>query len=369
MATPEQLNLIPRNLGGTENLYENLPFVGSVEFQDGLIASMPVIGFLFLSGIIIPDAYSQFRLVLVGIGAMASLIALLVKPNYLTLTEFLQLQREYRSKPKEFSKSLDKSIETVRVNEDSDTRTKLGINKIYPEYNVVEREDGVMVSVVEVSGVDIDVLGMEGDWNSYATELMNIMTGQVEEDIQFFMPMRQYDPSAQASRLDSRLDDPRIADDALLAQYARDRIQFHRAMAERAFYRKYYIIVKTNPSEVVSKSDYQQTGMVAILDNFPVVGEGLKGIYMGLKNIQFGMLSDRELTYKQLDLANEKAAQYRSIFDGVAGNAWVLTGNEIGIILKEFWEGVSISEDQKENYLREQPYVLGPEDLNDEGGE
>jgi hypothetical protein len=254
-------------------------------------------------------------------------------------------------------------VETVKVNEDPDTRNKLGINRIYPNYNVVEREDGSMLSFIELSGVDIEVLGTQGEWNTHASGLMNTLNGNVDEDIQIFMPMRQYDPTAQVSLIEERSNDPEIMDDDLLTWYSLDRINFHQAMAEEGFYRKFYVIIRTNKSEVVSESSYQQTGIPAILDNIPI--SGLKDLYTALRDTQFGILSDREVKNKQLTQANEKANSYAQIFSGKSGGSTrVLSGNEIGVLLKEFWEGRNIGEDQAEEYLRNEPYVMGPDSLD-----
>lgn len=367
MAAPDpRQRVIPENVGGSQNFYEDLPIVGTVEFMDGLIATIPVIGFMVLSGSIIPEDQSQLRLVFIGLGTCISVIALLAKPNYLTLNEFIQLHREYRSKDKEFDKDLSKTVETVKVNEDPDTRNKIGINKIYPNYNVVEREDGRMLSFIELSGVDLEILGTQAEWDDHAAALMHTLNGNVDEDIQIFMPMRQYDPTAQVAQIEERSNDAEIASDDLLTWYSIDRINFHQAMAEEGFYRKFYIIIRTDESEVLSESSYQQTGMVALLDNIPI--PGLKEVYTGIMNKQFGLLSDREVQNKQLTKANEKASSYAQLFSGKSGGRTrILSGNEIGVLLKEYWEGTSIGEDQAEEYLRTQPYVMGPENLQNRG--
>lgn len=357
----DKQKLIPDNIGGSENFYDDLPIVGTVEFMDGLIATIPVLGFMILSGSVIPEGQSQLQLVFIGMGASVSVIALLVKPNYLTLNEFISVHRNYRDKDRELDKDLSKTVETVKVNEDPDTRNKLGINRIYPNYNVVEREDGSMLSFIELSGVDIEVLGTQQEWRSHASALMNTLNGNVDEDIQIFMPMRQYDPTAQVSMLEERSNDPKIMDDDLLTWYSIDRINFHQAMAEEGFYRKFYVIIRTNKSEVVSENAYQQTGIVAVLDS---IHPALKQMYTSIRDMQFGILSPREVKNKQLNQANEKATSYATIFEGKSGGQTrVLSGNEIGVLMKEFWEGRNIGEDQAEEYLRTQPYVMGPENL------
>lgn len=356
-------SIIPDNIGGSENFYDDLPIVGTVEFMDGLLATIPVIGFMVLSGSLIPESQSQLRLIFIGMGASISMIALLVKPSYMSLNQFISLHREYRNREKNLEKDLSKSVETVKVNEDPDTRNTIGINRIYPEYNVVEREDGIMLSFIELSGVDLEVLGTQSEWYDHASDLMNVLNGNVDEDIQIFMPMRQYDPTVQVSQIEERSTDPEIMNDDLLTWYSIDRINFHQAMAEEGFYRKFYVIIKTDRGEVMSENAYQQTGVAAMLDNLPF--DGLKEMYTAIRGAQFGYLSDREIENKQLNKANEKAASYSQLFSGKAGGQTrVLSGNEIGVLMKEFWEGRNIGEDQAENYLREQPYVMGPEELD-----
>lgn len=357
--------LIPSNLGGTENFFDDVPFVGTVEFKDGLVVSAIIMFFLFLGDLIVPPEYGIIRIVLLAISAIISLVLLIAKPNYLTLYESLQQQWSFFRREKSYNKDISKSFKSVTTSEDNDTRELIGVDRVYPEYNVIEKHNGTMISMIELSGVDLNVTATRSDWRTYQQRFVNKLEGNIDDRIQIYMPMRQYDPSHQISAHETRLEDDKISEDNLLRNYVQDRIAFHKYYAEDGYYRKYYLIVKTDRDEVVMSKDFEKSGIEKVASRF---GGGIQKIFAGKKTKDIG-LSEREIEHKQLTEASEKAQKYAQLFDEGGGgsdggqNAGVLSGERAAIILKEFWEGDRITEDKQDGLIREKPFVMAPDHL------
>lgn len=353
---------IPKNLGGTDNLYDDLPLVGSVQVKDGFIALIPVVIGLYATPAI-PETFGQYRLILVGLGLSISASLLLAKPHYLTLSEWISVRRSYRKRPKEHTRNLDQTIASVKTNEEPDTREQIGVEKIYPEYGVVEKPNGDMLTYIRMSGVNLDILAGKQEWEDRAYAFKDVLETHIQDDIQLYMPMRQYDPSEQISLFNNRLENPKIKENPFMVNYLLDRMDFHQIIAEEGFYRRYYCVVRTKKTEVVSESDYRQTGIEAFLDN---ISPKLKEIYVDAAQNSRGYLSNDEIIQKQLEIAVDKAGRVGSSFEGqVAGSTKVLGGNEVGVLLKEVWTGRTIGREEEQNFLREDPIIMGPESMQD----
>lgn len=355
---------IPENLGGTDNLYDDLPLVGSVQVIDGFIAMVPIIATLYATPLI-PDQYAQYQLVLIGFGVALSATVLIAKPDYLTLVQWLSVQKNYRTEPDEYKRNLDQTLESVKTNDNPDTREQIGIEKIYPNKGVVEKPDGKVVGYIKMSGVNLDILAGQAELENHAFAFKDFLESQVEDDIQFSMPMRQYDPSEQVSMFNSRLDDPEVDENPFLVKYLFDRMEFHEIMAREGFYRQYYCLVETEKHAGVSDTAYKQSGIESVLDS---ISPQLRKVYVS----SFGKsyFKPEEIKQKQIEVAQEKTRKLASGLDGkVAGNATVLDSDQIGVLLKEFWSGKTLGREEEKGFVRQQPIIMGAESLHEKDGD
>lgn len=361
--------IIPTNLGGTDYLYEDLPLVGRVEFEDALIALVPIFAAFYIAASI-PNNLQFLSIFLYAIGAFSSYALLSIKPDYMSLYDYLNLEYDFRVKRNhEFEKQRNKTIEALRDSGASakDTRELIRLERIYPNHGIIERPDGVMVGFVKMSGVNLDITGTNAELSQHVQALQSVMNDRVEEDIQLYLPKRQYDPSEHISKLDDRLSDPEATQNQLLQEYILDRMDFHQILSERGFYRQYYVVVNVGPSEVVANKKYKKSGLAKVIEGIPL--PMIEEFYYFFTNVSRGLLSTEEIRYKQMEKCEdkcEKVAQYMS--GNIGGRTEVLDATESAVVLKEFWQGRTVTSDEAEGLIREQPYVMGGEEEAEESG-
>lgn len=353
---------IPENLGGTENLLDDAPLVGSVELSDGIVAFGPAGLSIFVFEQIFPQSLAGAGFA-VSIGlAVAGLLLLFVKPNHLTLSQWASMIIKHKRRNKDIRKNFDRS-DGVKVNSDDDTRAKIGVEKIYPEHNAIEKPLGELVGLVEIDGLNL-YNATQSEISNHIAQYTNFVNTQVEDDFQLYLPMRQYDPTEKVKRLEDRLNnEAKVANTPFLREYAQDRILWLSFMADKAYTREYYAIIETTESEVVSENTLEASMVANFFSNFGAFGELLGDIWLGATGGATGRMSKKEIKSRQLKEHQRKLDQFKQGFEqGTGSGTAIVSGDELGVILKEFWEGIDVRENEKENFVRRNPYVMGESD-------
>jgi hypothetical protein len=357
---------IPNNLGGTDML--RIPFIGAVVFSDALVAFAPAMFTLFVLNQVVPAEVGYITLVASGVVGLFGLMFLLAKPDYLSLSEWLQNYRAFRGRPDSVEKTVatDGGVDRhgVPVSAGTDTRELTKVDKIYPREGAVLLEDGSMVGAVECGGVNLDT-ATGSEWQIYASKFANWFNTQVTYDLQFYMPMRQFDPTTQMDMYFSRLDDDDVADNRILRNYVEDRAAWMQATAAESYVREFYVLFRVNRSEVLT-NQFDQGDLERNLKKLPV-GDSLEDFIKGLRGTDTSTtLSEREIKDRQLREVNRRQ-------DSVAGGLGLggknqvtpVDGDHLGVLLKEYWEGTIVRDDEAENFVRKSPFVTGGNSVAD----
>lgn len=361
---------IPDNLGGTDNFFDNAPLVGAVQMSDGAVAFGPSLFLLFLFENILPQQFAIVGFFFSGVAALVGAAALLAKPSYLTLGEWISDIRRFRNEPDVYRKALpngeggddeDGDTESIQVNSDQDTRSKIDIERIYPEYGAVERPDESLVGIVRIRGLNLDAASQQ-QLGQKIQQFDDFINRQLQEDIQLYMPMRQFDPTKQVDMYEERLEDSRvIQNDPLLQEYISDRISFVTAMSLGSYIRRFYLICEVPKHELITE-EAQAAEMKRVLEQFPL-GQLWANLYVAIKGGNLTMMNDREMKNRQLDRLEDRRGELASQIEGKLGcSTESLDADEVGVLLKEFWEGVHVNEDEKDGFVRRNPYVKGESD-------
>jgi len=365
---PTSQATIPKNLGGTDYLYEDLPVIGNVMLSDAGVIAVPIfIGLSIVDSLPTELSFLSIPTYLVTIFIAFALLK--IKPSYMSLTEFLVEYKDFRlEKIGTFHKNTEPLQELIQEGSGSeDTRQKVGLDRMYPQYGVAKPldEDSV-VSIVKFEGKNMDMQGMGAEVQSNVNKFQEFLDDRLDTDIQLYLPKRQYDPSRQVQALQSRKADPEIREDEGLQLYLEDRIQFHRNLSERGFYRQYYVVIKTDPDEVISGSKYSKSGLERLADEDPT--NILSNLYTYSAR-RSKRITDSEARFRQVVLARQKADEIGQKMSGFAGDYHVLDGQEYLAILKEFWNSETITKEESEGLMRTKPYVTGntEDDTDDDG--
>lgn len=356
--------IIPNNLGGTDILLDDVPGVGAVEFNDALYAFGPGVIVLLASEQIIPPAYSDISLFL-SIGTfILGLSFLILKPDYMTLSGWIKTVRKYRKLDKNIILNLTESDGEL-VNADRDTREEINIERIYPQEHTIERSDGSLVGIIRIKGLNL--------YNAPQSEVQreiqaydNFLNTQLNQDFQLYLPMRRFDPSSKINHLKERLDDEKVATDEFLRTYAEDRMLWLDMVSQQSYTRNYYAVIETSRSEVVSDQYGSESNTAQILRSLG--GEGLAKAWIGITGSVTGQLETSRIDDEKFEKHEKKMNDFSDDFERALGtNAEIVNGNQLGVILKEFWEGIEIRDDQTESFVKGSKFVKG--NLDKERGE
>lgn len=361
---------IPENLGGTDNFFDNAPLVGAVQLSDGVVAFGPSLFLLFLFENILPQSLAVVGFFFSGVVALVGAAALLAKPSYLTLGDWISDIRRFRNEPDVYRKALPNgeggddeggNTESIEVNSDQDTRSKIDIDRIYPKYGAIERPDESVVGIVRIRGLNLDAAAPE-QLAGKVNQFDDFINQQLQEDIQLYMPMRQFDPTKQVDMYEDRLENSRLVqNDPLLQEYISDRISFVTAMSLGSYIRRFYLVCEVPKHELITE-EAQAAEMKRVLEQFPL-GSLLSAIYVTVKGSNLSMMSDKEMKTRQLERLEERRDELASQIEGRLGcSTESLNADEAGVLLKEFWEGVHVNEDEQDGFVRKNPYVKGEAD-------
>jgi len=362
---------IPDNLGGTETFLDNAPLVGAVQLSDGAIAFGPALFILFVSQNVLPQQFAFLGFGISGIVALIGGLVLLAKPSYLTLGDWISDIRRFRKEPDVYRKALpnesndsNDDTESIEVNSDQDTRSKINVERIYPEYGVVERPDESAVGVIRVRGLNLDAASPE-QLEGKVRQFDDFINRQLQEDIQIYMPMRQFDPTEQIDMYEDRLENSRLVqNDPLLQEYINDRISFITALSMGSYIRRFYILCEMPKYEILTE-EAQAGEFRRVVEQIPVLGELIAALYVYSKGSSLTMKNEKELKNQQLERLDERRTEIANQVEGKLGcSTEALGADEVGVLLKEFWEGVDITEDEKEGFIRRKPYVKGESDYD-----
>lgn len=354
--------LIPEQIGGSEYLFNDAPAIGSVKIIDGVIAGSPGVLSIYILGPFIPNGYEIVTGIISLTFFVAGFLALLLKPNHIGLKE--HMERAYRFKFKTDKKRrnvlADGGIQEFVENpdeivpHDSDELRKLsGIEKFYPNYNVMERPDGTVVAAMRIHGSNLSFSSGEERYSAIVN-LATFVNNQLEDigKIQLFLPMKRFDPSIQIRELSERRDDDDILENKIMQLYLSDRINTLRGY-EGNLYREYYILVELTSNEYKKI----EIGASRRIERLRRISDALAEIVLEVTSAND--LTEEEFKSEQIEqLIQNRNRVMNSIKKLTDNEVEPLTADELGALNAEEWGTMNITESEKEDFLQKQEYTI-----------
>jgi hypothetical protein len=349
---------IPDKIGGTDALFENLPVIGVVETSDAILPIVFTFTVFLISEALLPSSLGAIAIGLFILSVILSFLALFFKPNYQSLNEWVWSTITFQLEEKEIHKQIRTdggiSADGTPITDDEDTRERTRVSRIFPAADAIERTDGTVVGVVRLTGTNLDTATPERR-RTVINELSNYVNSNLEHRVQLYLPMRKFDPTEQIQRLEDRRDDDDI--DVLFDEYVQDRINWMNAVASEAYIREYYVVVPVSEFEVKTGAAGSEQ-FASQLEELPA-GDILRDIHYAMFGARGTNLSEREVKTRQLE---ELQSRRREIANGMAvgsdNNTQIVEADELGVLLKEFWEGRQIRTAESENFIRRRPLVM-----------
>jgi hypothetical protein len=353
---------IPSNLGGRDDLFEDAPLLGQVEGTDGIVAFGPAsIIFLVLNSMNFP---ASIALGVPGFMAFIGSLILILKPDYISLTQIVKNYMSYRSMPDEINKKFDtmdydySDPAPVQAGEE-ETVKYIGINRLYPRNNALEREDGEMVGMVEIGGMNLDT--KESDrLRDAARSFEGFFNNQLADQgfqLQLYMPMRRFDPGEQVENLDARKEDDDVIENPIMQRYVEDRKNWLDKKLSKHLVRKFYVSTSVSRGDISDTTD--QGSLRSNISELPL-GAAIEGflIILGIDDQGLGSMSEEEVKKAQFEELNKRLEFIRNnLKQSDKQYSDVLGADEIGVLLREYWEGEFVREAEIENFIRRKPIV------------
>lgn len=355
---------IPKSLGTKEILFENVPVIGTVEFFDGVLLVIPSVLMLTLSDAILPGSYSSVFGLVVFL-AFGSL--LVVKPSYMSLYSWLQLKWDFRNREKNLTKKMSNSegkpFESYSAVPDNDTRKLTMVSGVYPERRAVELDNGDVISILQFTGSNLDMAPPEIR-NRTVEEYSSSISASIQNDIQFYLPMRpvSLDSTISVYRDRSEAGKSSVENKRFMDKYLEDRVEWLQRTSESTYIREQYVVVRVSTSDVIGDDvGVNQEGIEQIPG-----GDIVKDVYEGFTG-ETRLQSDQEIERKKLrELANRVQTVGSALAIGSGNDFEVASTQKEVALLKEFWEGEKILEDEMDSMAPKYSFsVMGDQEQGD----
>lgn len=355
-------SLIPDSVGSEDILFENAPFIGTVEFWDGILISLPAFIFIFVGDLILPSFLESYTLVIAILIGLSGGSLLIVKPKYLSLNDWFSQMYEFRQREKMLEKSLTdtegKPFESYEAVPDNDTRRLTKVSRVFPERGAIELDDKSMLAIIQFTGSNLDMASNQVTMNTIDKYARSI-SSQLENDIQFFLPMRSVSTKSTREVYSERLqeDDIRLSGRRgnFMSSYLRDRMEWLDGLGGSSYVREKYVVVRVDNSDVRNRNVGTTRNGLRDLpggDVFADIKEGFGG--------EARMESERDLRRKKLRELQNRTKNIGSILSVGPGNTHSIVSSRKAVsLIKEFWEGEKISQEEIASMESNSPIMIG----------
>jgi hypothetical protein len=353
---------IPDSVGSKDILFENAPLAGTVEFFDGVLVLSPAFIFLMIGDFLLPEFLADYSVLFTVFLAIGGVLLLVIKPSYISLYDWIQSLWDFRQREKNLEKRISdengKPFDSYEAVPDDDTRKLTLVSRVFPERRAIELENGDIIAIIEFSGSNLDMASAElklNTVNSYAKSV----SSSLQNDIQFYLPMRPVSLDASKRVYEENLNNMgySVDNERYMERYLQDRISWLDGLGESSYVREQYVVVK-----VTDKDVYDQ--------DISVGRTGIEKIPGGkvLKDIKDGFTGEARMQSKQ-EIRRKKLRELRNRVENVGDALSVGPGNDYNMapanksisLIKEFWEGEKILDDEMDSMSSEYPFPV----LND----
>lgn len=357
----------PESVGSKDILLENAPLIGTVQFFDGVLVLLPSFIFLMVADFILPSFLSQYSVIIAPIIALLGFSMLIIKPKYMSLFSWLKGKWSYRKRDKNMEKNMNsvngEPFESFEAVPDDDTRNLTLVSRVFPERRAIELENNDIISMVEFSGSNIDMASTDLKYNIVDSYAKSVSSG-IDKDVQFYMPMR---PVSLDSTIDLYQNNINSGVDFVdnkeyMEQYLQDRLNWLNNLSDSSSVREQYVVIKVTDSDVYREglNTSDSTGIES-LPGGEVINDIRKGV-TGENKIR----SKQELRRRKLRELQNRRENIAGVLNVGPGNDYkVVSGRKCVSLIKEFWEGNKIYEDEMKSMESQYPFPVMSEKTGD----
>lgn len=230
------------------------------------------------------------------------------------------------------------------------------VERVYPEYDAIERTDGTIVGAVQVTPATM-ALATREEWADKADDFQNFVNTTVEFPIQIYSTTQSFPVDEYIAHFEQRRGDPDVKANPQLRELLDAYVDWYRGeLQERQMaIREHYVIVPVKPQEVQFAPESLKRKLVTV----PYLGVG---IYLGLRVLA-------RLRGRHPGVV-ERAAQLEALdtrCDSITGGLRDINGCDarrvptdgLTRVVGEFWAGTDLEYGDMNRVLRRAPIVQG----------
>jgi len=324
---------IPKSLGTETKL------LGSYTLGDAGVALLPAVAVVLLTQLVVPSstrvAGYTIQTVLLPVAAVAVCVGAVfvyVTPAYTSSLDWLLTMVRFHT--------------TVTEEPHSETVAHHQLERVYPDENVIERQDGAAIGLVRVSPPSM-ALATDEEWGAMAESFQDFLNTTVTFPIQIYSTTQPFPVETYLDHYRERLDDPDVKANPQLQTLIKRYIDWYeRDLAARQMtIRDHYVVVTVTPEEI----QFEQESILAKLSDVPVLGVFIRAITAPPLAIQ------RRKLFTELD---ERLSRVQSGLRDLEGcEARTVDASDATQIIGEFWAGQTLEYGDFEQALRTRPLV------------
>lgn len=348
---------IPRNIDDNDQVY-------GVRTEDIMVGLIPLGTALFISQSLLPEAASGLRVPLLVTGAVIGCLILFFTPPHLTTREWMESIGHHIRRPTEVrhvsyegdnvreAKDYPDEARAWEVNERAQEITR--VRRIHRDVGVLERDDDVMVGAVKVDPANMALASPER-WQQMVGEWKNFINHNLDFPIQVYCTTKILPIEDYMSQYQSRASDPDIANRPIMKALLEEFTEWYPEYLswQGTNQREYYILV-TSSEEELRETDVGEKGVFEQAEAIPGLGK-----YIGSLRASRDERSEREIEAELIQSVEQRCRTVAN--EGVmplAGcSADRVTGIELAVMIKEYWQSREAQVDTDESSLRGQPVV------------
>ena len=333
-----------------------LPVVNIREGDVGVLLGLPISG-LFL-GSLIGSNWLSVGLLLGGFTLAVAVVY--AAPPPLTAWEWLgNIGRYLFKRPRatlsyraEASRESTKggAVQYMPFSVDESTQSLTNVRRAWPGADTIERTDGTMEAFIEVQPSNMD-FAMSDDWMAVQRAATEFANKELDFPLTLYATTKPFPVEQLVEQLDDRLDDEDVQSNPAFTELIEEYRDKRPADLADTRELHYYLGIEVDRIEVYKRHGTEPTPGERLAE-FPILGVLFTPFVTRREK-----LSEAELRAAMFEKLDDRVSTLRSEFiDNVAGwSGCRLSTVELFVLLTEFWNGESLSEDGAERLIRTKP--------------
>lgn len=326
---------IPKSIGTDAQLY------GTYTLTDVAVGLLPGVAVLLVMQVVVPAnlavagyAVQSLTLPLTALAICLGAVFVSLTPPYTSSLTWLETMVGFHTRAREADHDAAKAY----------TR----IEKIHAEEGALERDDGALVGMVQVSPASM-ALATDEHWRSVAESFQGFLNTTVEFPIQLYATTKRFPVEEYIAHYEARLDDADVRSNPRLQALIHEYIAWYESELEqrRMTIRDHYVIVSVTPEEV----QFEHESLTQKLSHLPLLGVAVRAwLAPSLDEEREAMLTELDERLRRVELGIREIEGCSARRVGVA---------DLTRLVASFWHGSPVEMGDVARRVRTTPIVGG----------